>query len=171
MIEMVVESVRVNLINPNRVVVLKERERDRYLAIVIGGPEADSIAIKLHDRSAPRPLTHDLLKNVIENLGAGVSRILINDLIDQVYYARIVLEIQGRESEIDSRPSDAIALAVRVGASIFVAEEVLDAAGIEPEDDEEFDDSKDLEPPVTDEQLKPFRDFINQLDMDDLGRE
>jgi uncharacterized protein len=171
MIEMVVESVRVNLINPNRVVVLKERERDRYLAIVIGGPEADSIAIKLQDRSAPRPLTHDLLRNVIEELGAGVSRILINDLIDQVYYARIVLDIQGRESEIDSRPSDAIALAVRVGASIYVAEEVLDAAGIEPEDDEEFDGSEDLEPPVTDEQLKPFRDFINQLDLDDLGHE
>ncbi|MDP6349589.1 MAG: bifunctional nuclease family protein [Chloroflexota bacterium] len=171
MIEMVVESVRVNLINPNRVVVLKERERDRYLAIVIGGPEADSIAIKLQDRSAPRPLTHDLLKNVIEDLGAGVSRILINDLIDQVYYARIVLDIEGRESEIDSRPSDAIALAVRVGASIFVAEEVLDAAGIEPEDDEEFDGADELEPPVTDEQLKPFRDFINQLDLDDLGHE
>ncbi|HJN39771.1 MAG TPA: bifunctional nuclease domain-containing protein, partial [Chloroflexota bacterium] len=78
---------------------------------------------------------------------------------------------QGRESEIDSRPSDAIALAVRVGASIFVAEEVLDAAGIEPEDDEEFDGSEDIEPPVTDEQLKPFRDFINQLDLDDLGHE
>ena len=171
MIEMVVESVRVNLINPNRVVVLKERERDRYLAIVIGGPEADSIAIKLQDRSAPRPLTHDLLKNIIEGLGAGVSRILINDLIDQVYYARIVLDIEGRESEIDSRPSDAIALAVRVGASIFVAEEVLDAAGIEPEDEEDFEPGEESETPITDEQLKPFRDFINQLDLDDLGHE
>ena len=168
MIEMVIESVRINLINPNRIVVLKERERDRYLAIVIGGPEADSIAIKLQDRAAPRPLTHDLLKNVIEDLGAGVSRILINDLVDQVYYARIVLDIEGREAEVDSRPSDAIALAVRVGASIFVSEEVLEAAGIQPDDDEESRDGHDSEPPVTDEQLKPFRDFINQLDLDDL---
>jgi bifunctional DNase/RNase len=171
MIEMVVESVRVNLINPNRVVVLKERDRDRYLAIVIGGPEADSIAIKLQDRTAPRPLTHDLLKNVIEDLGAGVSRILINDLVDQVYYARIVLDIGGRESEVDSRPSDAIALAVRVGASIFVSEEVLDAAGIEPDDEDVFSGGVDSEPAVTDEQLKPFRDFINQLDLDDLGHD
>ncbi len=171
MIEMVVESVRVNLINPNRVVVLKERDRDRYLAIVIGGPEADSIAIKLQDRAAPRPLTHDLLKNVIEDLGAGVSRILINDLVDQVYYARIVLDIGGREAEVDSRPSDAIALAVRVGASIFVSEEVLDAAGIEPDDEADFEDGEGAEPPVTDEQLKPFKDFINQLDLDDLGHD
>ncbi len=170
MVEMVVESVRVNLINPNRVVVLKEKERDRYLAIVIGGPEADAIAIKLQDRDAPRPLTHDLIKNIVENVGAQVVRITVSSLVDQVYYAKIVIQSNGSEMDIDSRPSDAIALAVRTGVPILVSEEVLDAAGIEPDDESEADDSEESEV-LTEEKLKPFRDFINQLDMDDLGRE
>jgi bifunctional DNase/RNase len=170
MIEMVVESVRVNLINPNRVVVLKEKDNDRYLAIVIGGPEADAIAIKLQDREAPRPLTHDLLRSVIENVGAQVVRIVVSELVDQVYYAKIVIQNNGTELDIDSRPSDAIALAVRTGVPILVAEEVLDAAGIEPDEDGEKAESEDSEL-VTEEMLKPFRDFINQLDLDDLGGE
>lgn len=170
MIEMVVESVRVNLINPSRVVVLKEKERDRYLAIVIGAPEADAIAIKLQEREAPRPLTHDLLKNVIEIVGAQVARIVVSDLVDQVYYAKIVLHDNGSELEIDSRPSDAIALAVRVGVPIFVAEEVMNAAGIEPEDVETAEAAEETDI-ATEEKLKPFRDFINQLDLDDLGRD
>ena len=170
MVEMVVESVRVNLINPNRVVVLKEKERDRYLAIVIGGPEADAIAIKLQDRDAPRPLTHDLIKNIIENVGAQVVRITVSSLVDQVYYASIVIKSNGSEMDIDSRPSDAIALAVRTGVPILVSEEVLEAAGIVPDDEVESDDSDESEV-VTDEELKPFRDFINQLDLDDLGGE
>ena len=170
MVEMVVESVRVNLINPNRVVVLKEKERDRYLAIVIGGPEADAIAIKLQDRDAPRPLTHDLIKNIIENVGAQVVRITVSSLVDQVYYASIVIKSNGSELDIDSRPSDAIALAVRTGVPILVSEEVLEAAGIVPDDEVESDDSDESEV-VTEEELKPFRDFINQLDLDDLGRE
>ena len=168
MVEMVVESVRVNLINPNRVVVLKEKERDRYLAIVIGGPEADAIAIKLQDRDAPRPLTHDLIKNIIENVGAQVVRITVSSLVDQVYYASIVIKSNGSELDIDSRPSDAIALAVRTGVPILVSEEVLEAAGIVPDDEVESDDSGESEV-VTEEELKPFRDFINQLDLDDLG--
>ncbi len=170
MVEMVVESVRVNLINPNRVVVLKEKERDRYLAIVIGGPEADAIAIKLQDRDAPRPLTHDLIKNIIENVGAQVVRITVSSLVDQVYYASIVIKSNGSELDIDSRPSDAIALAVRTGVPILVSEEVLEAAGIVPDDEVESDDSGESEV-VTEEELKPFRDFINQLDLDDLGGE
>jgi bifunctional DNase/RNase len=170
MVEMVVESVRVNLINPNRVVVLKEKERDRYLAIVIGGPEADAIAIKLQDRDAPRPLTHDLIKNIIENVGAQVVRITVSRLVDQVYYASIVIKSNGSELDIDSRPSDAIALAVRTGVPILVSEEVLEAAGIVPDDEVESDDSGESEV-VTEEELKPFRDFINQLDLDDLGGE
>lgn len=164
MVEMVVESVRVNLINPNRVVVLKEKERDRYLAIVIGGPEADAIAIKLQDRDAPRPLTHDLIKNIIENVGAQVVRITVSSLVDQVYYASIVIKSNGSELDIDSRPSDAIALAVRTGVPILVSEEVLEAAGIVPDDEVESE-------VVTEEELKPFRDFINQLDLDGLGGE
>jgi len=169
MVEMVVESVRVNLINPNRVVVLKEKERERYLAIVIGGPEADAIAIKLQEREAPRPLTHDLLKNAIETVGAKVVRIVVNDLVDQVYYAKIIVQTNGSEVEIDSRPSDAIALAVRASAPIFVAEAVLDAAGIVP--DEERESEAQETDVITEDQLKPFADFIKQLDLDDLGGE
>ncbi len=170
MVEMVVESVRVNLINPSRVVVLREKERERYLAILIGGPEADAIVIKLQDRDAPRPQTHDLIKNIIENMGAQVVRITVSELVDQVYYAKIVLQRNGAELDIDSRPSDAIAVALRTGVPILVAEEVLDAAGIEPDEDGEAEASDEVEL-VTEEKLKPFRDFINQLDLDDLGRE
>ena len=170
MVEMVVESVRVNLINPSRVVVLREKERERYLAILIGGPEADAIVIKLQDRDSPRPQTHDLIKNIIENMGAQVVRITVSELVDQVYYAKIVLQRNGAELDIDSRPSDAIAVALRTGVPILVAEEVLDAAGIEPDEDGEAEASDEVEL-VTEEKLKPFRDFINQLDLDDLGRE
>ena len=170
MVEMVVESVRVNLINPSRVVVLREKERERYLAILIGGPEADAIVIKLQDRDAPRPQTHDLIKNIIENMGAQVVRITVSELVDQVYYAKIVVQRNGAELDIDSRPSDAIAVALRTGVPILVAEEVLDAAGIEPDEDGEAEASDEVEL-VTEEKLKPFRDFINQLDLDDLGRE
>ena len=170
MVEMVVESVRVNLINPSRVVVLREKERERYLAILIGGPEADAIVIKLQDRDAPRPLTHDLIKNIIENMGAQVVRITVSELVDQVYYAKIVIQRNGAELDIDSRPSDAIAVALRTGVPILVAEEVLDAAGIEPDEDGEAEASEEIEL-VTEEKLKPFRAFIDQLDLDDLGRE
>ena len=170
MVEMVVESVRVNLINPSRVVVLREKGRERYLAILIGAPEADAIVIKLQDRDSPRPLTHDLIKNVIENMGAKVVRITVSELVDQVYYAKIVIQRNGAELNIDSRPSDAIALALRTGVPILVAEEVLEAAGIEPDEDGAKEGAEEIEV-VTEEKLKPFRDFINQLDLDDLGRE
>ena len=170
MVEMVVESVRVNLVNPSRVVVLREKGRERYLAILIGPPEADAIVIKLQDRDSPRPQTHDLIKNVIENMGAKVVRITVSELVDQVYYAKIVIQRNGAELDIDSRPSDAIALALRAEVPILVAEEVLDAAGIEPDEDGETESSEEIEV-VTEEKLKPFRDFINQLDLDDLGRE
>ena len=170
MVEMEVESVRVNLLNPNRVVVLKEKERERYLAIVIGGSEADAIAIKLQDRNVQRPLTHDLIKSIIDNVGAQVLRITVSNLVDQVYYANIVIQSNGGELDIDSRPSDAIALAVRTGVPILVSEEVLEVAGIEPSAEDEVGRAEESEG-VTEEELKPFREFINQLDLDDLGHE
>ena len=97
-------------------------------------------------------------------------RITVSELVDQVYYAKIVIQRNGAELDIDSRPSDAIALALRAEVPILVAEEVLDAAGIEPDEDDETESSEEIEV-VTEEKLKPFRDFINQLDLDDLGRE
>ena len=169
MVEMIVDSVRVNLISPSRVVVLKEREGPRYLAIVIDTAQADAIAVRLQDRQVARPLTHDLLREVVESVGASVSQVVVTKLIDQTYFANIVIELDGRRVEVDSRPSDAIALAVRVEVPIFVDEEVLKQAGFEP-DQEEGEREAESGEPVPDEKLKVFRDFINQLDLDDLGR-
>ncbi|MBM4436239.1 MAG: bifunctional nuclease family protein [Actinobacteria bacterium] len=167
MVEMIVDSVRVNLISPSRVVVLKEREGARYLAIVIGTAEADAIAVKLQDRRVPRPLTHDLLHDVIEALGAQVRHVAVIKLVDQTYYASIALNTNGPSLDVDSRPSDAIALAVRVAVPIFVAEDVLDQAGFEPDREEAQESEAET---IPEDKLKVFREFINQLDLDDFGR-
>ncbi|MDE2817164.1 MAG: bifunctional nuclease family protein [Chloroflexota bacterium] len=173
MIEMVIESVGRNPANPTRMVVLREKDQKRYLVIVIGIAEADSIAIKLHKHTFSRPLTHDLLSTVIETLGATVVSILINDLADRTYYARIVLDHNGRHVEIDARPSDAIALAVRVDAPILVAESVLEVASFTPAEEEEGDGESEQvsEPdPELEERLGLFREFINSLDADDMEK-
>jgi bifunctional DNase/RNase len=173
MIEMVIESVGRNPANPTRMVVLREKDQERYLVIGIGIAEADSIAIKLHEYSFSRPLTHDLLSSVIETLGAAVVSILINDFADRTYYARIVLDHNGRHVEIDARPSDAIALALRVDAPIYVAESVLDAASFTPAKEEiaEEESGQESAPdPELEERLGLFREFINSLDADDLEK-
>src|SRR5512135_1640366 len=130
MIEMTVESVRINLATQQRVVILKSTRQERYLFIWIAHPEAYAIAVELQGTTSPRPLTHDLLKNVITELGAKIVSVVISDLIDEIYYARIVLDVAGRHVEIDSRPSDAIALAVRAKTPIFVEKSLLDRAGV-----------------------------------------
>lgn len=176
MLEMVVESVRVNLQTYHRVVVLKQKDSDRYLPIWIGNNEADAIVIQLQNVTVPRPQTHDLLKSVITQLGAKVERIVVNDLADDVFYARILIDFDGRHVEIDSRPSDAIALAVRVKAPIFVEESVLEKAGVNLKGegiDEMVQDSSGENRPVTEDELRKlsaFKDFINSLDLDDLGK-
>ena len=110
--EMTVDSIRVSLMNYQRVVILKEMESDRHLPIWIGPAEADAIAVKLQGISVPRPLTHDLLQSVIDNLGAEISYIRINDLKNDTFFAKIGVSMNGKKVEVDSRPSDAIALAV-----------------------------------------------------------
>ena len=111
--EMLIDSIRVSLMNYQRVVILKEKSSDRYLPIWIGPAEADSIAVKLQDLSVPRPLTHDLLNLVITSLGGSVSHIVVSDLLNDTFYAKIFIQRNGDNLEVDSRPSDAIALAVR----------------------------------------------------------
>ncbi|HEX9014894.1 MAG TPA: bifunctional nuclease family protein [Chloroflexota bacterium] len=180
MIEVFVESIRMNMASLKRVVVLKEKNSDRYLPIWIGPFEADAIAIPLQNQQAPRPLTHDLLGNVITALDATVVSIIINDLSDDTFYAKIVLDAQGRHLEVDSRPSDAIALAVRVGASIYVSESVLESAGVkldseseEGEDEltqEAHEETAEPGPAPDDERLSVFRQFIETLDLDDLDK-
>src|SRR5579871_2350433 len=131
LVEMVVESVRVNLQTYQRIVFLKEKTSKRYLPIWIGNTEADAIIIQLQNVPVPRPQTHDLLKSVIGELGAKVTRVIVNNLDNDVFFARVNIDIDGRHVEIDSRPSDAIALAVRVQAPIFAEDAVLDKAGME----------------------------------------
>ena len=130
MLEMSIDSIRVSPMNYQRVVILKEKDSDRYLPIWIGPAEADAIAVKLQDLSVPRPLTHDLLRTVIDTLGASVKHILVSDLQNDTFYAKITLQTNGTATEIDCRPSDAVALAVRVQVPIYVDESVLDKAGI-----------------------------------------
>src|SRR5919202_284271 len=127
---MTIESIRVHLMNYQRVVILKEKDSDRYLPIWIGPNEAEAIAIRLQEVNIARPLTHDLLRTVIDTLGAKVTSVVVNDLANDTFYARIVLDVNGRALEIDSRPSDAIALAVRASVPIYAEDVVLDKAGV-----------------------------------------
>ena len=181
MIEMIIDSIRVSLMNYQRVVILKEKMSDRYLPIWIGPAEADAIAVKLQGVSVPRPLTHDLLYSVIEALEATVDSIIVCDLKNDTFFAKVLLNVDGGLMEVDSRPSDALALAVRVEAPIYVEESVLDKAGI-------FLDKETGKPlagempgdlaggegrKVSDEEMKKlsaFHDFINTLDLDDFDK-
>ncbi len=174
MVEMTVESVRINLATQQRVVILKATNQDRYLFIWIAHPEAYAIAIELQGTSLPRPLTHDLLKNVIGDLGAKIVSIVISDLIDDIFYARIVLDVAGRHVEIDSRPSDAIALAMRAKTPIYVEDSVLERAGAVLSADEEQSSASHKEPDedAEPENLDAYRDFINSLDvLDEFGKD
>jgi bifunctional DNase/RNase len=170
MIEVIIDSIRVSLMSQHRIVVLKEMNGERYLPIWIGPFEADAITVELQEVPPPRPLTHDLLKSIIRELGGRVVHVLVSDLRNDVYYARIVIEINGRQIEIDSRSSDAIALAVRVKAPIYVAETVMNQAAIKPDEDVEREvvagsDSPEGED-VDERKLSAFADFVNSLDID-----
>jgi bifunctional DNase/RNase len=173
MIESVVESIRVSLVTNQRVVILKELEGERYLPIWIGPFEAEAIAMELQGVEAARPLPYDIMKTIIGDLGGRVRRILVTTLRDDVFFATIVIEAAGRQVEVDSRPSDAIALAVRTKVPIFVDDAVMESAGVVfGEDEEETDgEPKQKTARVDDEKLSPFRDFINSLDFSDEGKE
>jgi bifunctional DNase/RNase len=173
MVEMTVESVRINLQTSQRVVILKATKQERYLFIWIAHAEAYAIAIELQGTSSPRPLTHDLLKNVIHDLGAQIESVVISDLIDDIFYARIVLDVAGRHVEVDSRPSDAIALAVRAKTPIFVEDSVLERAGVALEaNDETFPSKGETKRDEEPDNLDAYRDFINSLDvLDEFGKD
>ncbi len=187
MIEVVIDSIRVSLVSPQRVVLLRELHGQRLLPIWIGPYEAEAIQYALHEVEVPRPLTHDLLKNVFHALGARVLRVEVVKLQDNVFYGNIVAEIGGRVVHIDARPSDALALAVRTHVPILVAREVMDAAGIVPEEDLQeqkqaqtaTDTSRSAGPtadaeavptaaaeetPPPEERLSIFEDFLEKLE-------
>ena len=175
MIEVYVESIRVNMANYKRVVMLKEKSATRYLPIWIGHFEADAIAIPMQNVPVSRPLTHDLLGRVVEQLGAKLTQIVINDLADETFYARLVLDQNGQHLEVDSRPSDAIALAIRAKVPIFVEDAVLDQAGMVFENEEGEGETtttaaREETGPIDEEKLTVFKQFIDTLDIDDLGK-
>ncbi|MBX7214694.1 MAG: bifunctional nuclease family protein [Thermoflexales bacterium] len=161
MVEVKIESIRVSLMSQHRVVILKDLDSNRYLPIWIDPYVADAITIHLQEQTVPRPMTHDLILKAIEELGARVERVVVNDLKDDVFFARIVLQEGGREIQLDARPSDAVALAVRASCPIFVEDEVMARAGVTPDDETGS---------VKDEDLGAFKDFLGELNLDDLDK-
>lgn len=190
LVEMQIESVRVHMLSNRHVVILKDNAGDRYLPIWIGAWEASAIAMRLQGLSAERPLTHDLFAAALERLGVHVERVVISELSDETYHARIHLERDGVQVEVDARPSDALALAVRAEVSIYAAEDVLAQAALAADPDEEADDDgpdeegegegtsrrrvpiESIGDAPADPRLDMFRDFVNSLEVNpDAGGE
>ena len=174
MIEVQIDSVRVHLMTPQRLVVLKQKNSERYLPIWVGPYEAEAITVALQEVEMSRPLTHDLLNNVFGAFDARVARIEIVKLQNDIFYGTIVAEVGGKEVHIDSRPSDAIALSVRAHVPILVHPSVMDEAGILPDENLPEGEEKPTrsEPaPLSEEgsaRLSVFEDFLGKLDLDKL---
>lgn len=172
MIKVLIDSIRVSLMSQLRIVILKDPLSGRYLPIFIGPCEAEAIAVKLQGMSVERPLTHDLLKSMITELGGRVQHIVVNDLRQDTFFAQIVIEQDGQNRIIDSRPSDAIALSVRLDVPIYVEETVMERAAIMPDEEVEPEASESSAPPATarggSDRLSVFEDFLDSLDLDDL---
>jgi hypothetical protein len=179
MVEVVIDSIRVSLMSQQRIVILRQASTDRYLAIWIGIYEAEAITLALQEVEVSRPLTWDLLRNVFNSLNARILRVEVVALKDETFFGNIVAEVDGRLLNIDSRPSDALALAVRAHVPIYVARSVMDAAGITPEADlheEQAAKPEEKTPPPPAEKdedssrLSIFEDFLGKLDLDDLDK-
>ena len=178
MLELEIESIRVRQETQQRAVVLKVKDSDLYLPIFIGPFEVEAIRFKLMDVEVQRPMTHDLLGSVIGDLGATVESIVVSDLQNDTFYAKIVMNYNGNVVEVDSRPSDAIALAVRANAPIFASDDVIEKAAVTlaVEDAEEESDESALneQTEVGEEELKKlsaFTDFIDSLDLGDIVKD
>jgi len=170
MVEVTIDSIRVSLMNQQRIVILREVDAERYLAIWVGVYEAEHLTIALQDVEISRPLTYDLFRNVIKSLDARVLRVEVVALREETFFGNIVMEINGQEVQIDSRPSDALNLAIRANVPILVSSEVMDSAGIIPEEDEVGErgdiDSDELSD-TSEERLSVFEDFLDNLSIDD----
>jgi hypothetical protein len=172
MVEATIDSLHVSLTGQTRIVLLKEIDSERYLPILIGPDAVEAIRYELQKVVVPRPMTHDLLKNVISTMKGRVSHIIVTELKNDTFYAKIVLDVNGSSMEIDSRPSDALALAVRVNAKIFIEDKVMDENAIHPEVGLDLETGVELDEDGEigqDENLEAFEDFIDTLDLDDLG--
>jgi bifunctional DNase/RNase len=159
MYEMVIYGVSFDLVGKQPIVLLKTADGNKFLPIWIGHPEAAAILMKLQGASTPRPMTHDLLADVLEQLDAEVTRITVTELRDNTFYASITVQQNGSEIEIDSRPSDAIAIAVRSDAPIFAAERVIEESAIEFEGED-----------VNEEEIvSEFRQFLDDVSPDQFA--
>lgn len=180
MVEVVIDSIRVSLMSQQRLVILREMDADRYLVIWIGLYEAEAITMAMQGVEVARPLTWDLLKNIFTNLNARIVRVEVVELRDDTFFGSIVVETNGRTLEIDSRPSDALALAVRAHVPIYVARSVMQSAGISPEDDIQQKASQLPPAPLVgrpaeapggaeegEDRLSIFEDFLDQLNKGD----
>ena len=175
--ELVIDSIRISQMNYQRVVVLKELATNLFLLIWIGPTEAEAIAVKMQGMNVPRPLTHDLLVDLVKSVGGSIEHILVSDLQNETFYARIVIRVGDRLHEIDSRPSDAMAIAVRAEVPIYVSDQVMDKAAISMNEDGQPEpprgDPEGVGAQVTEEELQglsAFTDLINELDMEDFER-
>jgi uncharacterized protein len=156
---MVIYGVSFDMVGKQPIVLLKAINSNKFLPIWIGHPEAAAILMKLQGASTPRPMTHDLLNDVLGELEASCTRVAVTELRENTFYASITISVNGRELEIDSRPSDALALAVRAGAQIFAAESVIEESAIEFEHDVED----------TEEVVEKFKEFLDQVSPEDFA--
>jgi len=174
MVEVLIDSVRVSLTNQQRIVLLRQMGVDRFLPIWIGPYEAEAITISLQEIEIARPQTHDLFIHTLEQLHLRLVRVEIISLRGDVFYANLVVESDGKAVEIDARPSDSIALAVRAHVPILVDREILETAGVTPEKDIQLMDEEsveDQEPEESSERLSVFEDFLQNVNLDDGSEE
>jgi uncharacterized protein len=157
---MSIYGINLDLFSSSPIVILKVEDENRYLPIWIGQPEARSILMKLQNQEFSRPLTHDLAVNLVTELGGSMEKVTVTELRDSTFFATISVQIDGRTVEIDSRPSDAIALAVRSGAEIFAADEVIEEAAVV------FEEAMEETP--EEEVVDKFKDWMNQVQPEDF---
>jgi hypothetical protein len=161
---MLIYGVSFDLVGKQPIVLLKTADGNKFLPIWIGHAEAAAILMKLQSQAPPRPMTHDLLSDMLEQLGATINRITVTELRENTFFAQITVTQDGQELEIDSRPSDAIALAIRAEAPIYAADRVIEESAIEFEGEE-----------VTEEQLEEevakFKSFLEQVTPDEFAVE
>ena len=155
-----VYGINLDLFSSSPIVILKVEDENRYLPIWIGQPEARSILMKLQNQEFSRPLTHDLAVNLVSELGGSMEKVTVTELRDSTFFATISVQVDGRTVEIDSRPSDAIALAVRSGADIFAADEVIEEAAVV------FEEAMEETP--EEEVVDKFKDWMNQVQPEDF---
>lgn len=165
MVKVTVDSIRASLMSQHRVVVLKDTASNRYLPIWVDPAVAEAITVELQGITPGRPMTHDLLRNVIEDLGATVDSVVVTDVRSDVFIATVFLSVNDRTVAVDARPSDAIALAVRTKATIYVDDKVMESASVEPEA------GIPIETESPGDDLAPYREFLESLDIDSLGKE